>query len=202
MPRRFLSVIAGASLTVGVAAQPRTQTVSDAEVEAFQNVSTPQTNNDWDVSKVRDTCWAIITYQNIFQPKEVHREVSLTHDFTKMSGELRAYTKGERNPHLHELSNGVGDFAIYFGRPLAGTWIDNVRLEVNANHRQNIYSFRAPVEIGGFLDRFEQLPGFSIYTGDKKKKLFDGYSEGNVTGVPKMKECLKTGGWTPRSGSK
>ncbi|HEV7311953.1 hypothetical protein [Sphingopyxis sp.] len=199
---RILTVIVGTSLTVGAAAQPQSQSVSDAEVEAFQNFSTPKANNDWDVSKIRDTCWAIITYQNILHAKEAHREVSLTHDFAKMSGELRAYTKGERNPHLRELSTGVGDFAIYFGRPLVGTWVDNVRLEVDANHGQDIYSFRTPVEIGGFLNRFEQLPGFSIYTGDKRKKLFDGYSEGNVTGVPKMKECLKAGGWTPRSGAK
>lgn len=202
MLKRFLSLIAGVSLATGAAAQPQDRPVSDAEVEAFQNFSTPQVNNDWDVSKVRDTCWAIITYQNILHPKEAHREVSLTHDFARMSGELRAYTKGERNPHLRELSNGVGDFAIYFARPLAGTWVDNVRLEVNANHGEDIYSFRAPVEIGGFLNRFEQLPGFSIYTSDKKKKLFDGYSEGNVTGVPKMKECLKASGWTPQSVSK
>lgn len=68
MPGRFLTVIVGTSLTVGAAAQPQSPSVSEAEVEAFQNFSAPKANDDWDVSKVRDTCWAIITYQNILHP--------------------------------------------------------------------------------------------------------------------------------------
>lgn len=200
MLRYVLLGVATISLATGAAAQ--NPSVSDSEVDAFLNFTTPKANNDWDVSRVRDTCWAIITYKNFTSPKEAVREVSFTHDFAVGAGELRAYSKGENNPSLRELSSGRADFAIYFGRPLAGSWLEKVPLEVYANHEEGIYSFSVAVEVDGLLPRFEQFPGFTIYTSDKKTKLFDGYSEGNATGVPKMKECLTAGGWTPRSSSK
>lgn len=186
----------------GASAQPGNQSVSQNEIEAFLKATSPRANTDWDVSRVRDSCWAIITYRNIGVPEHALREVSLTHDFSSQVGELRVYTKDEGNRYLRELASGRAEFALYFGRPLAGTWHDNVPLDVIANHTSDTYIFSTPVAVGGILERFAQLPGFSIYTSDRKKQLFNGYSEGNVTGAPMMRKCLTDGGWTPAAATK